>query len=442
MTRAEPATSGISTDETDVGSVFVSNYPPFSFWSRDRIGSALEVLDTAADPATPLGLYVHIPFCRKRCKFCYFKVYTDKDSGQIANYVDTVCREAEIYSSKVRISGRPLDFVYFGGGTPSYISVDHLRVLVGRLRGAFDWSDLHEFTFECEPGTLTRTKLEAIREAGVTRLSLGVENFDDEILRFNGRAHTTREIYRVLPWIEELEFDQVNIDLIAGMLGETWETWRRSVDETLRLRPDAVTIYQLELPYNTRFSATLLTGDEPLEVADWPTKRAWHDHAIERLEEAGYRRSSAYTMVRDESSRFVYRDSVWHGCDLLGIGVSSFSHLGGVHYQNAANWAPYLEALNAGDLPIERAFATDAGERLTREMILQLKLGRIEPAYFADKFGVDVLSAYESGWRRLEQEGMLSARPEGVELTRRGLLQVDRLLPTFYADAYRGGRYT
>ena len=146
-------------------------------------------------------------------------------------------------------------------------------------------------------------------------------------------------------------------------------------------------------------------------------------------------------MVRGRPCRFVYRDSVWQGCDLLGVGVSSFSHLGGVHYQNASNWAPYLEALKRGELPIERAFET-AERALTREMILQLKLGHIEPAYFEDKFGVDIRSAYAEGWRRLETEGMLELDAESIRLTRQGLLQVDSLLPTFYADDYRGGRYT
>jgi oxygen-independent coproporphyrinogen-3 oxidase len=442
MSRAEPATSGIATVETDVGSVFVSNYPPFSYWTGDAVAAAQAALDAPPAAGVPLGLYLHIPFCRKRCKFCYFKVYTDKDSGQIASYVDRACREAELYAGYRAVAGRPLSFVYFGGGTPSYISVEHLRVLLDRLRGALDWSAVEEFTFECEPGTLTRTKLEAIREAGVTRLSLGVENFDDDILRYNGRAHVSREIYRVMPWIQELDFDQLNIDLIAGMIGERWETWKRTVEETVRLAPESVTVYQLELPYNTRFSADMLAGDRSLEVADWPTKRAWHDYAFERLAAAGYRLSSAYTMVRDGASGFVYRDSVWRGCDLLGIGVSSFSHMGGVHFQNAAGWTSYLEALDDGRLPIERAFVTGEAERLTREMILQLKLGRIEPAYFQEKFGVDVRSRFAAGWRRLEDEGMLEVGPESIELTRQGLLQVDRLLPTFYADTYRGGRYT
>jgi oxygen-independent coproporphyrinogen-3 oxidase len=442
MTRPEPATSGTPAPETEVGSVFVSNYPPFSFWSGGTVDTALTALASAPDPDVPLGIYLHIPFCRKRCNFCYFKVYTDKDSGEIANYVDTVCREAELLAQQAAIAGRPVEFVYFGGGTPSYISVKHLEILVERLQAAIPWTGMSEFTFECEPGTLTRSKLEAIRACGVTRLSLGVENFDDEILRLNGRAHVSKEIYRVMPWIDELGFDQLNVDLIAGMIGETWETWKHSVDETIRLDPDSVTIYQLELPYNTRFSANLLSGDRQLEIADWPTKRAWHDYAIETLAAAGYQVSSAYTMVKDPSCHFTYRDSVWQGCDLLALGVSSFGHVNDVHYQNAANWVPYLEAVDRGELPIQRAFQPDAGEALTRELILQLKLGHIEPHYFQQKFGADITSTYADAWKSLEAEGMLQLGRDSIELTREGLLQVDRLLPSFYAERYQGARYT
>ena len=121
----------------------------------------------------PLGLYLHIPFCRKRCKFCYFRVYTDRNSSEIQLYLDALAREVENFSGLPRIAGRSLQFVYFGGGTPSYISVKHLNALVNRLKAVMPWDDAEEVAFECEPGTLSQPKVEAIREIGVTRLSLG-----------------------------------------------------------------------------------------------------------------------------------------------------------------------------------------------------------------------------------------------------------------------------
>ena len=136
-------------------------------------------------------------------------------------------------------------FIYFGGGTPSYISADQLRELVSNLKSSFPWDSAEEVAFECEPGTLTRTKLEALKEIGVTRLSLGIESFDDEILRENGRAHVSNEIYRVRPWIEELGFDQLNIDLIAGMVGESERSWRDSVRKAIDYDPETVEALRL-----------------------------------------------------------------------------------------------------------------------------------------------------------------------------------------------------
>ena len=443
MNEPEPATAGRETEETEVGSVFVSNYPPFSFWHRDQLPAIEEVLAAKPRPETDFGLYLHIPFCRKRCKFCYFRVFTDKNFDEIGGYLDALGREVELYSRQPAIAGRPLKFVYFGGGTPSYISVKHLHALVDRIQAAIPWHGVEEVSFECEPGTLTESKVHAIKEIGVTRLSLGIENFNDEILRANGRAHESKEIKRCLPWIEDAGFDQLNIDLIAGMIGERWASWRETVARTVDLAPDSVTIYQLELPFNTRFSGRILDGSFDTPLASWEDKRAWQDYAYNELAKVGYEVSSAYTMVRSrERTKFVYRDSVWAGCDLLGTGVASFSHLGGVHFQNIDGWGEYLATLAENRLALGRAMTTSDRERLVRELILQLKRGYLEAAPFASKFGVDILAEFAGQWTALAERGMLEIGDGSVRLTRTGLLQVDTLLPAFYDRKYHGARYT
>ena len=441
--KSEPVTTRVDAKKTEVGSVFVSNYPPYSAWSSEAVPEATKALDSPPNSGNPLGLYLHIPFCRKRCKFCYFRVYTDKNSNDIQTYLDALAREIELYSEKPSVKGRLLHFVYFGGGTPSYISAKHLRALVSRIQAALPWDQAKEIAFECEPGTLTRPKLEAIRDLGITRLSLGVENLNDEILSENGRAHLSKEIYRVIPWVHELAFDQLNVDLIAGMVGETWETWRENVQKAIELDPDSITVYQMELPFNTVYSKDILGGTLEIPVADWKLKREWHDYAFEQFAAAGYEISSAYTMVRQgKTSSFIYRDAVWHGADMLGTGVASFSHMSGVHFQNATKWDDYLGLLAEGCLPIGRAFATTADERLTREMILQLKLGGLDPAYFQGKFDVNILDRFASAYQKLRDEKMLTYTQEGVRLTRNGLLRVDQLLPEFYAGTYQHARYT
>jgi len=443
--RSEPAT-GRSTPDTQVGSVFVSNYPPYSFWGDSAVPDAKKVLEQDYDPAegTDLGLYMHIPFCRKRCKFCYFRVYTDRNASQIHTYLDGLASEIEMYSRKPRIQGRPLRFVYFGGGTPSYISAKQLTSLVDRVKAVMPWDGAEEVAFECEPGTLSRTKLEVIREIGVTRLSLGVENLNDAILEENGRAHLSKEIFDVWPWIRDIGFPQVNVDLIAGMVGETWDTWKDTVQRTVDLDADSVTIYQMELPFNTVYSKTILSEEgNPIPVADWNLKREWNEFALESFLGGGRDLSRDYTLSKKgRKTTFVYRDALWESADMLGTGVASISHMAGIHYQNDHSWDGYLGGLEKGQLPVTRAFLPTESERITRELVLQMKLGRLDTGYFSSKFGINIEEKYADAFDRLASEEYLTRENGAITLTRSGLLRVDQLLPNFYDEKYQNARYT
>ena len=434
-------------EPTEVGSYFVANYPPFSVWTKVAVAAdARPALDAPPVPGTPLGLYLHIPFCRKRCHFCYFRVYTGRNAQEVGDYLDVLVHEWELYARRPAIEGRPLDFVYFGGGTPSFLSTRQLDDLIGRLKAITPWDRAEEVTFECEPGTLTAAKLSTLRQLGVTRLSLGVENFDDDILDVNGRAHRSPEIFSAYARARELNFPQINIDLIAGMLGETDDNWEACVRKTLELRPDSVTIYQMELPFNTTISRDLLRGRGLFEqtVADWATKRRWVREAFAALEAAGYHVGSAYTAVRDpERCRFIYRDRLWQGADLAGLGVASFGHMGGVHMQNVDTWEAWAEAVRRDEIPLGRAYRPSDEERLVRELVLQLKRGSIRPAYFREKYGVAILDRFREQFDSLDSEGCLQqASAEEVSLTRDGLLQVDMLLSRFFLPEHTGIRYT
>jgi oxygen-independent coproporphyrinogen-3 oxidase len=434
-------------EQTEVGSYFVANYPPFSVWNTGAVATeARPALASPPVPGVPLGVYLHIPFCRKRCHFCYFRVYTDRNAREVESYLDRLAREWELCAPMPALAGRPIDFVYFGGGTPSFLSTAQLARLVERLTAATPWKNAEEITFECEPGTLTEAKLAAIRDMGVTRLSLGVENFDDRILDINGRAHRSPEIGRSYAFARSLGFPQINIDLIAGMLGETDENWRACVDRTLALDPDSVTIYQMELPYNTTISSDLLkhTGQFAESVATWATKRRWVDEAFTALERAGYHIGSAYTAVKNPAStKFVYRDRLWQGADLVGLGVASFGHVNGVHMQNLDTWEKYSTAIERDEMPLGRAYRPTDEERLIREFVLQLKRGAVTPEYFAAKYDVDVLERFAEGLRSLADSGYLAqADHTSIALTRAGLLRVDVLLPRFFLPQHLGIRYT
>jgi oxygen-independent coproporphyrinogen III oxidase len=447
--------------QTTAGNYFVSNYPPYSFWKPEfvpQFNAALDSEPAGQNPKVeirnpqsgtrnperpPLGVYVHIPFCRKRCHFCYFKVYTDKDSSQVRAYLDALLAELRLYAAKPFIGGRKPNFIYFGGGTPSYLSENQLRHLTDSMKSLLAWDEVEEVTFECEPGTLTDHKLKALREIGVTRLSLGVENFDDHILEINGRAHHGREIARAYAYAREVGFPQINIDLIAGMVEETEENWRECVRKTIELSPDSVTIYEMEIPFNTTiYQRMKAEGKLVAPVADWETKRRWVAYAFGELEKAGYGVGSAYTVVKHPGrTQFVYRDRLWQGADLLSVGVASFGHINGVHYQNHHDFDPYVAALRDGQLPVYRALTPTAEERLIREFILQLKLGRVRRGYFKEKFGIELTERFAGPIQRLKDWGFLSVEGEAVTLNREGLLQVDRLLHEFFLPQHRNTRY-
>ena len=433
--------NGKRIDETGVGNYFVANYPPFSFWKNDRLLSVQEVLDREPSPEVPLGLYLHVPFCRKRCKFCYFRVYTDKNSSKVQQYLNALIKETALLAKRPALK-RALRFVYFGGGTPSFLSTAQLESLVSGLDASISWAEAEEVTFECEPGTLSEHKVRALKTLGITRLSLGVENFDDAVLEENGRAHLSAEIYRCWEWIQSADFPSVNIDLIAGMVGETWETWR-NIEETLRLAPASVTIYQMELPYNTVYSRKVLEEGQNLKVASWSKKRDWVRRAFERFQAAGYHVSSSYTLVRDPArTSFVYRDALWHGADMVGIGVASFSYLGGVHYQNLDRLEDYAAALQGGMLPLSRALPSKDRERLIRELVLQMKLGHLDARYFRQKFDVDIAEDFSVPFESLLRDGYLEKSGDTIRLTPEGLLRVDSLLPRFFLPKHRDARYT
>ncbi len=432
--------------QTTAGNYFVANYPPFSFWKPEARGRVEDVLDRRPAAETPLGLYLHLPFCRKRCHFCYFRVYTGRDAkrDRVTKYIDAVLSELRAYADRPLIAGRLPQYVYFGGGTPSFLSPEQLEHLIHGMKAILPWDRAEEVTFECEPGTLDERKLDVLGDLGITRLSLGVENFDDGILKTNGRAHLSKEIYRWYEYARSIGFHQINIDLIAGMLNETDENWHTCVEKTAQLAPDCVTIYQMEIPFNTTIYHEMHErGEIVAPVADWPTKRAWVAEAFDKLEQAGYTVADAYSAVRNpDEYRFRYREYLWKGADMVSLGVSSFGHFQGVHYQNEKDFGPYMDRVANGELPIHRALEMTDEEKLIREVILQLKFGSLDRRYFQTKFATDIYDRFSQQLGRLRDEGHAAIDDQRVVVRRDSLLAIDELLHDFFLPHHKAARYT
>lgn len=274
----------------------------------------------------------------------------------------------------------------------------------------------------------------------MNRVSLGVQQLDDAVLRANGRVHLAADVERAWQEIQAAGFAEANIDLIAGLVGETEESFRRSLDRVIGMGPDAVTVYQLEVPLNTPLYRSLSAGGSAAAVPTWPEKRARLGYAFDRLGEAGYAIRSAYAAARG-GRRFAYQEDQYRGADLIGVGASAISYIGGLHYQNVASLDGYLAAV-AGGLPVGRAYRLSRDEQLVREFVLQLKLGRVEAWRFREKFGVEVADRFAGPLRELADRGRLTYDRDAVVLTRDGLLRADRLLPAFYRSEHRGVRYS
>jgi oxygen-independent coproporphyrinogen-3 oxidase len=431
----------VPAEEPQTGNYFVAAYPPLSVWSAKQVPAFHDVLRRPSRDA--IGIYVHLPFCPQKCDYCYYVSYTHQNSAVVDRYIDALIRELELYGQQAGVMGRSVRFVYFGGGTPSTLSNDQLIRLVDGLKRVLSWEQIEEVTFECAPRSVREDFLMTMHEAGVTRVSMGVQSLDNELLKTNGRVHLAEDVVRAVQRIQKRGFNQLNLDLMCGLMGETEEQWRVSVRKTIELGPDSVTIYQTEIPTNTQLYREIKDGTVSSEPVSWDTKRERLDYGFRELERAGYSVASAYHAVKDPQRHpFRYQDHLWRGGDMLGLGVAAFGYFAGVHYQNEVTLQKYETAVEDGHVPVNRAYALSVDEQLVREFVLQLKLGEVAVEPFRRRFGVEIQDAFSGPLRALSSKGFLSFDDDAVRLTRSGLLRVDRLLPHFYDPRFHNVRYT
>lgn len=443
--ETECHTGACAGDEPLEGNYFVSTYPPFSTWSASSVSETVKALSTApaSSANTPLGLYIHIPFCVKRCSYCYYLSYTGRSRRELDDYAGALIDELILYRQLPALADRDLSFIYFGGGTPSLLSEETLAKLLEEMQSVAPWSAVEEVTFECAPMAVSQSKMHMLRQHGVTRVSMGVQTFNDDVLRRNGRVHLARDVEEAYAALRNAAFPIINLDLIVGLVGESESSFFDSVDRAIALHPESVTIYQLEIPKNTPLSRDLRQPGSSIEILSWAQKRQRLGSAFERLEAAGYHVRSAYTAVRDpHRHRFVYQDEQYRGADLLGLGLASFSYIQGHHFQNVTREASYYERLRDGLLPIDRSYSLSDEERLIREFILQLKLGHVDICKLSAKFTVDVRRRFAQSIDHLERENLMTTDARGITLTRAGLLRADRLLPAFFRPCHRDIRYS
>ncbi len=370
-----------------------------------------------------LGIYVHIPYCLKKCPYCDFASVTVSTVPE-GLYVDAVLKELDAgFEAHPSLREKQLETLYIGGGTPSLFSVYEIGRLVGSIGSIVAHSRDVEVTLEANPGTIGAAELEGFRSSGINRLSLGVQSFDDRVLKALGRAHGGKDCAWAFSAARDAGFDNIGVDLIFGAPGQTLESWRSDVKRLIELRPEHISLYSLTIEEGTPFHDDLDTIRHSLPSEDvvidmFATSTSW-------LREAGYEHYELSNLALPGFGSGHNR-GYWYGRDYLGLGAGAHSYLSspgwGIRWWNNKNPEAYMDGvMHGGECAIGM-------ERLSREnAILEAiflglrKAEGIEIVSFIDRFGVsplDCLPRSGSHLSRLirEERGFLSLTPEGLLL--------------------------
>jgi oxygen-independent coproporphyrinogen-3 oxidase len=371
----------------------------------------------------PVSLYVHFPFCEHRCHYCDFSVFRTRNPP-LDEWLECIEREVEHWFGCAGWSRPlPLESVFVGGGTPSLMG-DGMALLANILRRSFVLSpDSTEWTAESNPASLDRAVVRSWREAGVNRLSVGVQSFDDGVLRWLGRLHDAEGARRALAEARSAGFKDVNVDLMFGLPGSLERHWRVEVEAALEAGVTHVSTYGLTAEPHTPLGRLVESGE--VDMVGEEGYAAEYQSAVEALEEAGF--------VHYEVSNFalpgqecLHNWHYWDGSPYLGLGPSAHSYVGGTRVWNVSRWEAYWRALAGGDSPLEGHELLGAGESRLERLWLALRTNRgiaaAEPlAELVFASAGDLLDAWrEAGWVVLDDTG--------VRLTAEGWLRMDELV--------------
>ncbi|MBI1734782.1 MAG: radical SAM family heme chaperone HemW [Candidatus Rokubacteria bacterium] len=380
----------------------------------------LGVLAGATPGPSSIGVYVHVPFCTKRCYYCAFNTSPLDDEAQMRRYVDAVVRELDIAGSVAWAPRVEVGSVFFGGGTPSLLAPDDLAAIVDRLRRAFRVAAGAEITVEGNPESVTRDKLAAYRRAGVDRISLGVQSLDDAILRRIGRLHDGAGARRAFDDAREAGFANVSVDLMYGLPDLDAGRWRDGVERVLDWQPDHVSAYGLSLDAGSLWGATGVEGLPPEEgvVAQyWALARAAAARGLEHYEISNYARPGF---------RSRHNLTYWRRGEYLAFGPGGAGFIGAVRYTNVKPTPRYCAEVEAGRLPIDAAEVLDARQAGAERLILGLRLSDGVPAAWLDGHCAadPALRRRVAGWR---DRGLLVDSAGRTRLTEAGFLLSDAL---------------
>jgi len=374
------------------------------------------------------GLYLHIPFCSAICPYCDFAVLTGGPERR-RRFADHLISEISLWSPD-RSAFNSIDTIYFGGGTPSALAPEDIARILAAARGNLSIQDGAWVSFEANPEDVNAQSVRAWRELGVRFLSLGIQSFDAEALKFLGRRHTPEEAARSVETARAAGFDTISIDLIYGLPGQPFEVWQRTLEQAVALRPDHISCYQLTFHEGTPFGFRLAKG----QMSELP-EEAQGDIFLfthEFLRDHGYPAYEVSNFARSPEHRSRHNQKYWHHVPYLGLGPSAHSFSGTRRWWNERKLGPYEKRIEAGERPIEES------EELTREdlaleaLMLGLRTADgIDLDAFQKRYGVDLRKQNEPLIERLVREGLLRIEGELLIPTLEGLAVTDSLARDF-----------
>lgn len=389
------------------------------------MGTAFGRSDVRTFGSSPLSLYLHIPFCLSRCNYCDFNTYL-LDPALCAAYLEALGREIAAWTRAPEVAGRPVETLFVGGGTPSLLAPAALATLLERCRRGFPVASEAEVTLEANPGTVDGAKLRGYRAAGVNRLSFGVQSFEDRLLRAIGRLHSAGDVGRAVGRAREAGFDNLNLDLMFGLPGQTAADWDRTLDRALALGPEHLSVYGLTLEEGTQMTALVRAGRVSLPGEE--AEAAMYERTLARLAAAGYEQYEVSNFARP-GRRCRHNLRYWEGGDYLGLGAGSHSHLDGRRFHNHLQPRHYAAEVAARGTAIAGEERLEPSARVGEAFMLGLRLrDGVDLAALEARYGAAPVRARAPALAAFDAAGLVERRGSRVRLTERGLLVANEVL--------------
>jgi len=365
-----------------------------------------------------IGLYIHVPFCIKKCSYCDFVSYP-YEAGLAASYVHALGKEMALHAEGMTAQQRTVRSVYLGGGTPTVLSGEQIASIMEGCRRHFNFTGDVEVTVECNPGTVDLAKLKIIKEAGVNRLSMGVQAYQQKMLSRLGRIHTWKQVVEAVSRCREAGFENLSLDLMFGIPGQTMAHWKETLKRVLELSPQHISAYNLKIEPDTPLHRDITSGylvpcDEGLEVEMyWYTIDFLTGHGFNH-----YEISNFALPCREAQHNLLY----WHNEEYLGLGPAAHSMLGNSRFSNVENVESYIRRLNNNSPVITEKRVLTWEEQVSETVFLALRLtGGIDLKAFEQRFGGSLFDIFRQQIGKLVRLGLLEKNDNNLKITKKGL---------------------